>query len=152
MWQSSLASSQDSPGLKRWHCKFWNHISWVTWYKVWLKAFHCCRWIYLYCLFSYLTLLALQYGGRVWRIWVAWEWAGESRISIRESEHRMDVGLFLDEYPWWELGTLHQFLILHEMFLHATKREARRNVCYTRAAEAACVTPILRWANLPWNW
>ena len=89
---------------------------------MWLKAFHCCRWIYLYCLFSYLTLLALQYGGRVGRTWVGWKQGKESRISIRESEHRMDVGIFLDEYPQWELGTPHWLVILHEMFLHAAKR------------------------------
>ena len=129
MWQSCSASSQDLPGLKRWCCKFRNHISWVTWYKAWLKAFHYCRWMYLYCLFSYLTLLALQYGGRVWRTWVALEWAGESRISIRESEWRMDVGLFLNEYPWWELATSHQLVILHEMFLHATKRGQKEAEC-----------------------
>ena len=35
----------------------------------------------------------------------------------------MDVGLFLVEYPWWELGTPHQSVILHEMFLYTAKRE-----------------------------
>ena len=44
----------------------------------------------------------------------------------------MDVGLFLDEYPQWELGTPHQSVILHEMFLHAAergKKEAEHMVC-----------------------
>ena len=41
----------------------------------------------------------------------------------------MDVGLFLDEYPWWELGTPHQLVILHEMFLHTTKRGQKEVEC-----------------------
>ena len=69
-----------------------------------------------------MTLLELQYGGRIQNTQVAREWAGESGISVRESEHSMDVGLFLDEYPQWELGTLHQLVILHEIFLQAVKR------------------------------
>ena len=40
-------------------------------------------------------------------------------ISIRETECQIDIGLFLDEYPSWELGTPNQSMILHEMFLHA---------------------------------
>ena len=80
-----------------------------------------------------MTLLALQYGGRVGKTQVAWEQAKGSRISIRESECRMDVGLFLDEYPQWELGIPHQSVILHEMFLHATKggqKEAKCMFCW----------------------
>ena len=42
--------------------------------------------------------------------------------SVRKSECRIDVKLFLDEYPWRELGTPHWSVILHEMFLHATER------------------------------
>ena len=34
----------------------------------------------------------------------------------------VESDLFLDEYPRWDLGTLHQFVILHEMFLHATAK------------------------------
>ena len=73
------------------------------------------------------------------------EQAGESRISIRESEHRMHVKLFLDEYPHWELGTPHQLVILHEMFLHTAKRGQKEAECmFHQATEVACVTPILR--------
>ena len=32
----------------------------------------------------------------------------------------VDLELFLDEYPRWGLGTPHQSVVLHEMFLHAT--------------------------------
>ena len=52
---------------------------------------------------------------------VAWERAGEMGISIWESERQVDVELFLDEYPQWGLGTPYWLVVLHEMFLHATK-------------------------------
>ena len=37
-------------------------------------------------------------------------------------EHQIDIGLILDEYPRWELGTPHRAIILHEMFLHAANQ------------------------------
>ena len=46
----------------------------------------------------------------------------ETGNSVREAEHRIDIKLFLDEYPRWELGTPHQSVILHEMFLHAAEQ------------------------------
>ena len=49
--------------------------------------------------------------------------------SVRESEHRIDVELFLGEYPRWELGTLHWSVILHEMFLHAAERGWKKAEC-----------------------
>ena len=85
-----------------------------------------------YYLFSYSTLLELQYGGRVQKSWISQEQAREMGTSVREAEHRIDVGLFLNEYPRWELGTPHQSVILHEMFLHAAERgqkEAEHMVC-----------------------
>ena len=54
------------------------------------------------------------------RAGVAREWAEEKGISYRESEQMVDSELFLDEYPRWGLGNLHQLVVLHEMFLHAT--------------------------------
>ena len=56
------------------------------------------------------------------RTWAVWDWAEEDDISIREVEHQIDIGLFLDEYPRWELGTPHRAIILHKMFLHAADR------------------------------
>ena len=91
-----------------------------------------------YCFFSYSTLLELHYRGRVQRSRVAWEQAKEMGTSVRESEHRVDVELFLNKYPRWELGTPHQSVILHEMFLHAGKRgwkEAEHMVCWGCALE-----------------
>ena len=34
----------------------------------------------------------------------------------------VELDLFLDEYPRWDLGTPHRVVILHEMFLHATAK------------------------------
>ena len=82
-----------------------------------------------------MTLLALQYWDRVQRTQAAWDQAEENDILIREAECQIDVGLFLDEYPQWELGTPQQSVILHEMFLHATERgqkEAEHMVCWGR--------------------
>ena len=45
----------------------------------------------------------------------------EEGLSIREVERVVKSEMFLDEYPWWELGTPHQTVILHEMFLHAVE-------------------------------
>ena len=50
-------------------------------------------------------------------------------ISIREAECQIDVGLFLDEYPRWEIGTPYQSVILHEMFLHAANRRQKEVEC-----------------------
>ena len=66
-----------------------------------------------------MTLLNLHYGGCIERRWVAQERAREKGISVQELERWVDLELFLDEYPWWGLGTPHGSVILHEMFLHA---------------------------------
>ena len=85
-----------------------------------------------YCLFSYSSLLELQYGGRILKSLATREQAREMGISVREAEWRIDAELFLNEYPRWELGAPHQSVILHEMFLHAAEqghKEAERLVC-----------------------
>ena len=88
-------------------------------------------WMVLYfcCLFSYPSLLELHYGGRMSKSKTAREQAMEVGLSIREAGQRIDTELFLDEYSRWELGAPHWSVILHEMFLHATKwgwKEAER--------------------------
>ena len=45
----------------------------------------------------------------------------EEGLTIREAERVVESEMFLDEYPWWELRTPHQTVILHKMFLHATE-------------------------------
>ena len=81
-------------------------------------------WVVLhFCyLFSYPSLLELHYGGRLRKSQTAREWARETGLLIREAEHRLDMELFLDEYPWWKLGAPHWSIILYEMFLHATEQ------------------------------
>ena len=83
-----------------------------------------------YCsLPSYLTLLELQYGNHVQRNQVAWEKAEEAGISVQELERWVDLELFLDEYPQWGLGTPHQLVVLHEMFLHTAKWGQKEAEC-----------------------
>ena len=80
-----------------------------------------------------MILLSLRYGDQVQRTWAAWDFAEENDTSICEAEHQIDIRLFLDEYPRWELGTPHRAIILHEMFLHTTDRgqkEAEQMVCW----------------------
>ena len=51
---------------------------------------------------------------------------------MREAEQWMDAKLFLDEYTRWEIEGVHQSIILHEMFLHATEegwKEPERFIC-----------------------
>ena len=87
-----------------------------------VKGFGCNVWVHLHYIFSYTALLSLRYRDQVQRTWVAWDFAEENDMSIHEAEHQIDIRLFLDEYPRWELGTPHRAIILHKMFLHATDR------------------------------
>ena len=41
----------------------------------------------------------------------------------------IESDLFLDECPRWDLGTLHQLVILHEMFLHAAAKGQQEVEC-----------------------
>ena len=63
---------------------------------------------------------------------VACEHAEETGMSIRKLERVVDLELFLDKYPRWGLGTPHQLVVLHEMFLHTAGqgwKEAERMCC-----------------------
>ena len=97
------------------------------------EGFCCNVWLCPYYTFSYTTLLAPCYGDWVHRTWAAWDFAEENDTLIQEAECQIDIGLFLDEYPQWGLGTPHWTIILHEMFLHSAKRgwkEAECMVCW----------------------
>ena len=64
--------------------------------------------------------------------------------SVREAEHRIDIRLFLNEYPRWELGTPHWSVILHEMFLHTAERgqkEVEHMVCQGHQGSASEPNP-----------
>ena len=45
--------------------------------------------------------------------------AEQEGLSFREAEQMVETELFLDEYHQWNIGSPHQSVILHEMFLHA---------------------------------
>ena len=91
-------------------------LSIINGFSLWWMVLH------FYCLFSYSSLLQLQFGGRIQRYQTAREWVRETGILVRETEWRIDVELFLDECPRWELGAPHWSVILHEMFLHAAEQ------------------------------
>ena len=75
------------------------------------------------------TLLTLHYRGCIERSQVAQERAEDEGISVQESEQMVDLELFLDEYPQWGLGTPHQSVVLHEMFLHTTGQGWKEAEC-----------------------
>ena len=103
---------------------------------------------------SYLALLMLEYGDRMEKSQVAHRWVEEEGLSFREAERVIESELFLDEYPWWSLGTPHWLVILHEMFLHAAgqgQKEARTYVPL-RLPKQTYQNLIPRQINLPWSW
>ena len=74
-----------------------------------------------------------EYGDRMEKSWVTHCQAEEEGLSFREAERVIESEFFLDEYPWWGLGTPHQTVILHEMFLHAAEwrwKEAEHMCCW----------------------
>ena len=82
-----------------------------------------------YCyLPSYSTLLELHYGDCIKRSQVIQERWGSLFWSQR-AERWVDLELFLDEYPWWGLGTPHQSVVLHEMFLHTAEQWQKEVEC-----------------------
>ena len=62
----------------------------------------------LFCSFcSYTTLLILRYGSRMEKTQEAHHRAEQEGISFWEVQQMVESDLFLDEYPRWDLGTLH---------------------------------------------
>ena len=55
--------------------------------------------------------------------------AEQEGLSFREAEQMVETELFLDEYPWWNIGSPHWLVILHEMFLHAASRGQKEAEC-----------------------
>ena len=48
--------------------------------------------------------------------------AEQEGFSYREAERVVESDLFLDEYSQWNIGSPHQSVILHEMFLHTASQ------------------------------
>ena len=57
--------------------------------------------------------------------------AEQEGLSYKEAKWVVELDLFLDEYPQWDMGAPHRSVILHEMFLHMQNHKGRRrqNVC-----------------------
>ena len=66
-----------------------------------------------------MALLMLIYGDMMEKTQEACHMAEQEGLSYREAEWVVESDLFLDEYPRLDLGSPHQSVILHEMFLHA---------------------------------
>ena len=69
---------------------------------------------------SYTTLLMLTYRDRM------------EKTQEGESKQVVEMELFLDEYPRWNIGSPHWSVILHKMFLHVTsqgRKEAEHMCC-----------------------
>ena len=74
-----------------------------------------------YCCFSYHALLELNYEDKWHKSLATKEWAKEEGLSIQEAKCCLDVELFLNEYPWWDVRGLHHPFILQRMFVHAAE-------------------------------
>ena len=71
--------------------------------------------------------------------WVTHHWVEEEGLSVREAERVIESEMFLDEYPQWELGTPHQTVILHEMFLHAAEQGQKEAECMCHQGHQSCI-------------
>ena len=69
-----------------------------------------------------MTLLTLTYGGRMEKTQEACRMVEQEGLSFREAERVVETDLFLEEYPWWNIGSPHQSVILHEIFLHTASQ------------------------------
>ena len=65
--------------------------------------------------------MELQYRDKWHKSLATKEQAKEGGLSIWEVEHHLDAGLFLNEYPWWDVRGLHHPFILQRMFVHAAE-------------------------------
>ena len=88
---------------------------------------HDCSLFSSFC--SYTTLPILQYSNRIGKTQEAHHRVEQEGISFHEAEWMVELDLFLDEYPRWDLGTPHRLVILHEMFLHATAKGWQEAEC-----------------------
>ena len=91
----------------------------------WIVSYFC-------CLFSYHSLLELHYGEKQEKSLATKEWASAEGLSVRETEHHMDIETFLDGYAGWREGSNYCPIILHKMFQHAMEqgqKEAEQMIC-----------------------
>ena len=74
--------------------------------------------------FSYTTLLTLTYGSRMGKNSGGLPYGGTG-----EAERVVEMELFLNEYPHWNIGSPHRSVILHKMFLHAASQGQKEAEC-----------------------
>ena len=141
--------------FKEWHCKVIGLRTipcGLLDVKSMVKGFDYKVRVHLYYTFSYTTLLLLRYGDRARRTHAAWDFAEQTNTSIWEAEHLIDIRLFLDKYPRWELGTPIELLSCMKCFcmlwVGGRKRQSQWS---TRAAAAVYTTLVPRQTNLPWS-
>ena len=88
---------------------------------------------YFFVSYSYNSLLELYYGKKCKKSLTAKEWVNAEGLSVRETEHHMDMDMFLDGYAGWEVGIPHCPVILHEIFQYSTEqgwKEAEQMICW----------------------
>ena len=73
-------------------------------------------------------------------------------VSIREAECQLDAKLFLDEYLQWDIEGPHCPIILHSMFLHATREGQKEADSSAEATGKAYPGQIPKKACLPYSW
>ena len=103
---------------------------------------------------SYLALLMLRNMETEWRR-AGSPTTGQKRRGFPSGKQKrvVESELFLDEYPWWGLGTPHQMVILclKCSFMLQDGGRKTQNVCATEACKAAYQNLIPRWINPPWS-
>ena len=118
-----------------------------------MDGFPLLKMVCVYCFFSYSTLLELHYGGRVTRSLNILGAGKEMGTSVRESECRMDVGLFLNEYPGgsWELHTdWWSYMKCFYTLPNRGQKEVDCMVCQGHQGSAKGPDPGV--GQLPWSW
>ena len=84
------------------------------------------------CLFSYHSLLELHYGKKHEKALITKEWVNAEDLSVRETEHHMDMDMFLGRYDGWKVGSPHHHVILHKMFQYTREqgwKKAEQMIC-----------------------
>ena len=112
---------------------------------LWVVSYFC-------CLFSYHNLLELHYGEKHEKYLTAKEWVNAEGLSVRETEHHMDVDMFLDGYTGQEVGSPHCPIIPHEMFQYATEqgqKEAEWMICWDHQHSLLKLDPKVDVSTIP---
>ena len=86
-----------------------------------------------YFLYSYHKLMVAKYGCKREKSREAKWRSAEEQKPMQEMERAVDIDLFLEAQEQWAKDSPHCFIILHEMFLHASyegQKEVEQVVCW----------------------